>query len=140
MTDNVDVLVDLSAPNRLDELLSSHGFVREGACPLRHVATDVQVDLLIAGAPMPHPGAPLYPAPNSVEPSPHDPAFAALGAPLERKLYAHRHKDLADAVELLKLVDDAHYIEIEAAITPALRPELAMLRRGAVEELAFKSR
>jgi hypothetical protein len=59
-----------------------------------------------------------------------------LGGLLELKLLARRHRDLADVVELLKRLDEARYDAIEAAVERSLRPELARLRRDALEELA----
>ena len=140
LTDDIDLLVDPSVPNRLDDLLNAHGFRREAADRLRHEATGVGVDLLLAGHPMPRPGSPLYPLFDSVESSPSDPDVAGLRSLLELKLYARRHKDLADVVELLKGVDDGVYVALEGGVAVSLRSELAALRRDAIEELRFERR
>ncbi len=138
LTDDVDVLVELPSPERLDEHLATHGFTREAVDRLRHDATGVAVDLLISGEPMPRPGCPPYPPIDKVEPSPADPDFAALRPLVELKLYAHRHQDVADIVELLKRMDETRYDQLEAAAAPALRRELAALRRDALEELSYE--
>ncbi len=65
-----------------------------------------------------------------------DPAIVSLAGLLELKMRAGRHRDVADAVELLKRLDEAHYIEAEASVSASLRPHLAELRRDALDELA----
>ncbi len=137
MTEDIDVLVDAAGPAALDPLLAHHGFARESRSRLRHVATGVRVDLLIAGDPGPRAGDARYPDPGTVAPSPRDEAVADLAPLLELKLRAHRHQDLADVVALLKRVDDGRYIELESQIARELRPRLAEMRRDALEELAL---
>ena len=137
MTEDIDVLVAAAGPAALDALLASHGFTRESRTRLRHVATGVRVDLLVAGDPGPRSGDAPYPDPSTVTPSPHDAAVAGLAPLLELKLRAHRHQDLADVVALLKRVDDGRYIELESQVARELRPKLAEMRRDALEELAL---
>ena len=134
-TEDVDVLVEGGAVGRLAPTIASHGFTQQSAARLRHVATGVRVDLLVAGEPLPRAGAGVYPSPESLAGSPRDPSVVGLPGLLELKLRSHRHRDLADVVELLKRLDDAHYLEAEAALPGALRSELAALRRDALDEL-----
>jgi hypothetical protein len=103
---------------------------------LRHRATGVRVDLLVAGDPLPRAGRGTYPSPLEVGASPRDRQVVDLGGLIELKLRAGRHRDRADVVELLKRVNDARCLEIEAAAERTLRPELAALRRDALEELS----
>ncbi len=135
-TEDVDVLVESGASARLEAFLSDHGFARESEVRLRHVATGVRVDLLVGGTPMPRPLSGTYPAPDSLTGSARDPAIVSLEGLLELKLRAGRYRDVADAVELLKRLDEARYIEAEAAVPAGLRPQLAGLRRDALDELA----
>jgi hypothetical protein len=135
-TEDVDVLVDPRGLSRLWEELSSHGFARVSPNRLRHLSTGVRVDLLVAGTPMPRPGSGAYPAPDSLEASARDPDVVGLPGLLELKLRSRRHRDEADVVELLKRLDEAHYLEVEAAVPAELRPHLATLRDDALEELS----
>jgi|HubBroStandDraft_2_1064218.scaffolds.fasta_scaffold507954_1 hypothetical protein len=137
MTEDIHVLVAAGGPGVLDSLLALHGFARESRTRLRHTATGVRVDLLIAGDPGPRAGDAPYPDPSTVAPSPRDAAVVGLAPLLELKLQAHRHQDLADVVALLKRVDDARYIELESQLARELRPKLAEMRRDALEELAL---
>jgi len=135
-TEDIDVLVDAASPQRLAAAAPAHGFTSESRTRLRHTASGVVVDLLVAGDPMPRLGAPLYPSPNDLAASPDDPDFVGLGPLCELKMRAHRHRDLADVVELLQKLEEGPYIELEASIHPDLRAELAGLRRDALEEKA----
>jgi hypothetical protein len=135
-TEDVDVLVEADALARVGPVLSAHGFERVGSSRLRHAASGVRVDLLVAGAPLPRDGAGVYPAPADVASSPRDPRIVDLPALLELKLRSRRHRDISDVVELLKRVDDARYLHVEASVDRPLRPELAALRRDALEEMA----
>ncbi len=137
-TRDVDVLVEPQAQAELERHLAACGFARESATRLRHTATGVPVDLLIAGAPMPRPGSPAYPSPGSLASSAEDAAIVGLVGLLGLKLAARRHQDRADVVQLLKRVEESDYIVLEAATSPALRPELARLREDALEELAWE--
>ena len=83
---------------------------------------------------MPRPGSPPYPDPAALASSPSDAAIVGLEGLCELKLRAHRHRDLADVVELLQRVDEGRYLEVEAAVPRELRAELASLRRDALEE------
>jgi hypothetical protein len=133
-TEDVDVLVEKDADARLDAALASHGFERVSERRLTHVPTGVRVDVLVAGTPLPRDGRGVYPSPRELGASPHDARVVDLGGLLELKLRAGRHRDIADVVELLKRVEEARYIELEARFAPALRPQLAELRRDALEE------
>ncbi len=135
-TAGVDVLLESEGPARLRPLLASHGFEAIGELRLRHAATGVRVDLLVAGSPMPRAGSGAYPSPGTLEPSPRDPRIVGLPGLFGLKLRARRHQDLADVVALLKGLDEARYTEVEAAVNRDLRPALAGLRRDALEELA----
>jgi hypothetical protein len=133
-TEDLDVLVAADASPRIDAHLAAHGFERASASRLRHVATGVRVDVLVAGARLPR-GTGVYPTPESLGASPRDPQVVDLRGLFELKLAARRHRDLADVVELLKRLDEVRYTEVEATIDGALRPELSRLRRDALEEL-----
>jgi hypothetical protein len=137
-TEDIDVLVEAGTAGRLDAQLPLCGFERAAPTRLRHIATGVRVDLLVAGDPLPRDGRGTYPSPLDVGASPRDRHVIDLGGLIELKLRAGRHRDLADAVELLKRVDDAHYLEIEAGVNAVLRSELSALRRDALEELSEK--
>jgi hypothetical protein len=134
-TEDIDVLVETGALARLQPMLGSHGFERSSDARIRHVATGVRVDLLFAGSPMPR-GDGTYPSPEALLGSPRDPSIVALPGLLGLKLRSRRHRDLADIVELLKRLDDAHYIDVEASVPRELRHALAALRVDALEELA----
>ena len=127
-TENVDVLVDARSAASIAERAAVHGFVVESRARLRHVDAKVAVDLLVGGEPMPRPGSPRYPDPDALGASPRDPRFVGLAALCQLKLFSHRHRDLADIVELLGPLDDGRYLEVEAAVPATLRPELARLR------------
>ncbi len=138
-TVDIDVLVGRDAPARLSPHLREHGFAPSKLTTrLVHVASGVPVDLLIEGTTIPRPGAVPFPAPESTAASGSDPAVIALPALLELKLQAKRHQDVADVVALLKRLDDAHYLRVEALVRPPLRTELARLRDDALEELALE--
>jgi hypothetical protein len=77
----------------------------------------------------------MYPAPGQTGASPRDAQMIDLAGLVDLKLRAHRHRDVADVVELLKRIDEAAYIALEAAMVPPLRPELAELRRDALDEM-----
>jgi hypothetical protein len=137
-TEDVDVLVDAGSARRLDPLLAAHRFSREARQRLRHEPTGVRVDLLEAGAPMPRPGAPRYPAVGDVGASDSDPRVIGLPALVALKLHARRKQDEADVVALLKPMDEAAYLAIEAALPAELRPLLRDLREDALEELRWE--
>jgi hypothetical protein len=134
----VDVLIPAGAGPRLDAELASHGFERTGAAGLRHVASGVRVDVLVGGEPLPR-GDGVYPSPESLGASARDPEVVDLSGLVGLKLLARRHRDLADVVELLKRLDEAQYTVLEGAVEPSVRPELALLRRDALEELDVES-
>jgi hypothetical protein len=136
-TEDIDVLIDAESLALLAERAAAHGFVVQSRTRLRHVASGVRVDLLVGGEPMPRPGSPRYPLPDRARSSPSDEAIADLALLCELKLHAHRHRDRADVVELLQRLNEGQYLETEAAVPPALRTELAMLRRDALEEERF---
>jgi hypothetical protein len=132
-TEDVDVLVEPSALPSIVAEASNHGCSIVSPTRLRHDASGVTIDLLIAGSAAPRAG--VYPSPAALEASDRDPAVVGLAALIQLKLAAHRHRDLADVVELLKLLDDARYIDLESKIPAASRPELARLRDDALEEM-----
>jgi hypothetical protein len=136
-TEDIDVLIDPAALDRVDALLDTHGFVREARDRLRHIATNVRVDLLLGGSPMPRPGAPVYPMPQRTAGAADEPTVIAMAPLCALKLHARRHQDLADVVALLKNMDDAAYTDLEASLDADLRPLLWQLRRDALEELAW---
>lgn len=138
-TRDLDVLLEPVSEQLFDEaLLQEHGFERLGRRQLRHLATGVPVDLLVAGEPMPRPGAPRYPSPSALAASRRDPDFGDLHGLLELKLDVARHQDLADVVALLKKLDEGEYLRLEAALPPGLRQRLVELRRDALEELGWE--
>jgi hypothetical protein len=137
-TEDVDILVDSGVASQLDPLLAAHSFERVSSARLRHTPTTVRVDLLVAGEPMPGREPHRYPSPSDVGASARDPMVIDLQGLVSLKLRARRHRDLADVVELLKRLDEAHYLELEAATDRALRQELSDLRRDALEEIAFE--
>jgi hypothetical protein len=135
-TEDVDVLLESEGPARLRPSLASHGFEAVGERRLRHIATGVRVDLLVAGSPMPRAGSGVYPSPEALEASPRDARVIGLGGLFGLKLRARRHQDLADVVALLKGLDELRYTAVESEVDRDLRPALADLRRDALEELA----
>jgi hypothetical protein len=135
-TEDVDVLIGADALPRIDAKLAAHGFERAGASRLRHTASGVLVDLLVAGSALPRAGAGVYPSPETVGGSPRDAQVADLPTLIDLKLRARRHRDVADVVELLKRIDDAHYIDLESRVDASLRADLAKLRQDALDELA----
>ena len=137
-TEDVDVLVEAATADRLDPLLPTHGFERLSPTRLRHLPTGVRVDLLVAGESMPGRHPVRYPSPIEAGGSVRDASVIDLKGLVSLKLHAHRHRDLADVVELLKRIDEAHYIELEAATDNRLRPELSALRRDALEEASLE--
>jgi hypothetical protein len=58
---------------------------------------------------MPRAGSGTYPSPDSLSGSARDLSVVSLAGLLELKMRAGRHRDVADAVELLKRLDEAHY-------------------------------
>lgn len=136
-TRDLDLLVARADVDRLEPLLSRHGFARAAANRLRHLASGVDVDLLFAGEARPRPGAPPYPSPLELGRSAREPDVVDLPALLELKLTAARHQDLADAVALLKGLDEAGYLAVESRLRAELRDALLRLRRDALDELAL---
>lgn len=136
-TEDIDVLIERPFdPEALPSLLASNGFSQSSPNRLVHASTAVRVDLLVAGSPLPRAGAGTYPSPTELAASPRDPDVVGLAGLLELKLRAGRHRDEADVVELLKRLDEARYIEVEASVDRARRSRLAELRRDALEEMA----
>jgi hypothetical protein len=133
-TEDIDVLIDPLAVAAIAAQAEGHDFAVESRRRLRHRPTNVAVDLLVAGEPMPRPGAPSYPMPSSLTSAEDDPTIVGLAPLCELKLRAHRHRDLADVVELLGRLKDGEYLEVEAAVAPDLRAELASLREDALIE------
>lgn len=137
-TEDLDVLVENGAVERLDPMLDEHGFRREGERRLRHVPTGVRVDLLVEGDELPRPGAGSYPSPRETEGSPRDSAIVSLPALVTLKLRAGRHQDRADVVALLKCLEEPDYLAVEARVPAELRRELLSLRRDALEERSWE--
>lgn len=136
-TRDVGVLVDAGAVPALDAALSAHGFRRESPSRLTHLSTGVRVDVLVSGVPLARRPAHRFPRPEDVPGSQRDSEVVALAPLLELKLLAGRAQDVADVVQLLKEVDDAAYVYLEADVMATLRPELAGLRDDALEELRW---
>ena len=140
MTEDIGLLVIRDAIARLDPLLAAHGFEHANhPTQLRHSASGVRIDLLVEGHTIARPGALPFPSPEQTAGSASDPSVVALPVLIELKLQAKRHQDLADVVALLKGLDDARYIQLEAAVAAKHRVELARLRDDALEELKFES-
>jgi len=137
-TEDIDVLIEEKAQERIDQELASYGFERETPNRLRHRETGVGVHLLVAGEEMPRPGAPAYPSPRVLEASPEDPAIVGLPGLVGLKLWADRHQDRADLVALLKRLDERQYLDVEASVEPELRTRLSELRRDALEEASWE--
>jgi hypothetical protein len=138
-TEDIDLLIEAGSQERLDARLAPCGFARETPDRLRHRATGVAVHLLIAGEPMPRPGGPPYPSPDSLRSSPEDAAVVSLDALVRLKLLAGRHQDRADVVALLRSLDERVYRDLEAALEPVeLRQRLLELRRDALEEASWR--
>lgn len=138
-TEDIDLLVAAGSRESIDARLAACGFVRETPHRLRHRPTGVAVHLLIAGEPMPRPGAPPYPSPQTLPSSPRDLGVVNLDALIRLKLLAGRHQDQADVVALLKGLDERTYLDLEAALeTAELRRRLSELRRDALEEASWR--
>ncbi|HHH26844.1 MAG TPA: hypothetical protein ENK57_00625 [Polyangiaceae bacterium] len=137
-TEDVDVLVEGGGSLALDRHLPSHGFTREADDRLRHDDTGVRVDLLEAGRPMPRAGSPVYPSVDALGDGERDAPFADLRGLIELKLWARRKQDEADVVALLKGLEEAEYLAVEASLPAMLRPELLRLREDALDELRFE--
>lgn len=134
-TRDIDVLI--TAAHGLDALLSRFGFSREGPARLRH-RNGTPIDLLIAGQPSPRPGEAPWPEPDQLAASPGSPAVVGLEGLIGLKLAARRAQDRADVVALLKALDDAAYLALEAGQPASRRALLASLRDEALEELAME--
>ncbi len=137
-TRDLDVLVSSNASEALDPLLASHGFERVSEVRLRHVSTGVRVNLLVAGRSLAGPRDPR-PFPNPVDcgGSASDPDVIGLVELVSLKLSAGRRQDLADVMKLMKVVDEAAYIALEASVPAMHRQELHDLRVEALEELTW---
>lgn len=135
-TRDLDVLIPADVD--IDPLLVAHGFVRESRTRLRHVASGVPIDLLIAGDPCPRPGQPAFPSPSDVAASPRDEGVIGLAGLVILKLRAGRLQDKADVVALLKRMTESEVIALGGEVDPAQRGELARLWNDAREELAWE--
>ncbi|MEM9695312.1 MAG: hypothetical protein AAGA56_22405 [Myxococcota bacterium] len=136
-TDDIDVLIDAEGAMRAEQQAPQFGFEVVGDARLRHRRTDVRVDFLVAGRPMPRHQA-AYPSPSTSHASTEDKRYLGFAPLIELKLLAGRRQDEADIMALLKQRDDGQYTELEAAIDPSLRRRLLELRRDALEELAYE--
>ena len=138
-TRDLDVLLERRDASNLGEaLLARHGFLRTAVNRLRHVASGADVDLLFAGDPRPRHGTPPYPSPGELGRSAREADVVDLRSLLDLKLTAGRHQDLADVVALLKPLDEASYLALEAGLRQELRSALLRLRRDALEELDWE--
>ena len=137
-TADIEVLVDVDGPARLADHARAHGFVEIRPRRLVHQATGVRVDLVVARELIRPRMRASFPAPESLAASPRDPAYVALAPPLELKLRAGRAQDIADVTQLLKRLDDAEYLALEAATPAELRGRVATPREDALEELRFE--
>ena len=135
-TEDIDVLVEPSALAAIDAAAAAHGCTVVSRTRLRHDASGVNVDLLVSGDPIPRRAGEAYPSAAALEASPRDSTIASLRALVELKLRARRHQALADVGGLLKLLDDAAYINLESRVVASLRAALTKLRDDALEELA----
>jgi hypothetical protein len=139
-TEDIELLVEKDVWARLTPLLASKGSERIGTSDrVRHLASGVRVDLLIEGTTIPRPHAAPFPAPDPARASSADATVADLPLLVELKLRAQRHQDLADVVALVKHLDDAAYLSLEAGVARELRSSLARLREDALEELRYES-
>lgn len=139
-TRDLDLLLARQDVERLAPLLARHGFERPAANRLRHLSSGVDVDLLFAGEARPRPGAPPCPSPLELGRSAREPDVVDLPGLFELKLTAGRHQDLADAVALLKGLDEERYLEAASRLRSELKPQLHRLRRDALDELALDQR
>jgi hypothetical protein len=139
-TADIDVLVERDAMEKITPLVSEHGFRQIRNRQLQHVATGVLVDVLVEGEQMARVGAPAFPDPSVVAASPSDARVVGFAPLLELKLHARRAQDIADVVELLKRIDEAQYIRIEAALPAGMRPQISRLWNEALEELEMARR
>ncbi len=137
-TEDVDVVIDAAALDRLDAALGAHGFARESKSRIRHLPTGVRVDVLVSGTPLARRPEVSFPRPQDIEPSPNDPDVAGLRPLVRLKLLAGWRRDETDVVELLKRMDYGAYLELEAGLPAELRPLVAQLRDEALEELRFE--
>jgi len=136
-TEDIDVLVSGEALAALKERAQGHDFAMVSSRRLRHTPTGVRVDLLVEGQPIPRGDGLTYPSPENAGASPRDATFVGLRGLLELKLLSHRAQDLSDVTQLLKKVDDSHYLVLESEVSRELRGELARLRDDALEELSW---
>ena len=132
-TRDIDLLLDRAGVGRVAPLLHAAGFEASSERRWRHRSTGVDVDLLLAGEPMPR-ERDRYPHPDDVGRSPRESDIVDLPALMALKLQAGRFRDEADVVELLQRLDESEYLNVEAALAPELRPRLFELRTVALEE------
>jgi hypothetical protein len=132
-TQDVDVLVASDAWAALEREATRFGFTSSGARRFVH-DTGVRVDVLVEGEPLPR-GDAVYPSPDELD---QDGDVVGLVGLVRLKLTARRHQDLADVVALLKRLDEAEYLALEAQIPALHRRSLWDLRRDALEERAME--
>lgn len=140
LTRDIDVIVDSDARPRVDPLPEGCEFVWDRPSRMRDEPTGVLVYLLHSGAPLARRPEHVFPRPQDIEASPRDPDYIGLAPLIELKLLAGRRQDEADVVELLKRLDDAEYLRVEAAVARSSRPFLAQLRDEALDELRTDDR
>lgn len=130
----IEVLV--TGDHGLDPWLETFGFQRVGPARLRH-RSGTPIDLLLAGTPSPRAGENPWPEPDTLAASPRAPEVVGLEGLVLLKLSARRAQERADIVALLKGLEDARYLALEAAMPAPKRRALAALRDEALEEMAM---
>lgn len=138
-TDDIDVLLDREAVAGVEPLLADGGFERRTERRWHHLGSRVDVDLLLAGEPMPR-GRDRYPHPAEVGRSPREADVVDLTGLIALKLQAGRYQDLADIVRLLQALDESDYLNVEAGLPPDLRQRVFELREDALEERRWRDR
>ena len=126
-TEDVDVVVDAEHFGGVLEYLRSDGFVLKVDCTLELADTGAKLDLLKEGTVLKDARLPL-PHPSELGPNR---GFATLSAIIRLKLDAHRMKDFADIVELLKK---------RLTETSSIRQTLPEIMREQFDQLAAEAR
>lgn len=137
-TRDIDLLVDRGELARVEPLLATGGIERTGPRRLRHGATEVDIDLLFAGDPIPPRERARFPSPAAVGRSAREKDVVDLPGLIALKLHAGRYRDLADVVGLLQDLDEGDYLRVEAILPEELRPRLFELRTDALEERRWR--
>jgi hypothetical protein len=133
-TRDIDVLVRPTDAALLEPALRAAGFERIAGRRWRHGNDGAELDLVLAGAPIPPAARGTFPDPLAVPRSAREGDIADLPPLVALKLASRRHQDVADVVSLLKLLDEGEYLHLEGAVPGQVRALLAELRRDAVDE------